>query len=171
MNYIFPNSNAILYLQEICNKPNSRVSGTTLFGLDIYFLHQIREIITYQPQQSITPADRKRCFTELTSQSQKNKRISIVGKKIAAQTLIILEENKFTSSSEEIIATVESIILRINGEIVELHFDFNNAADDDIRHLDSIVRACDEILISHDGYHRLVQAIPNLTREHVIEKR
>ncbi|POG78942.1 hypothetical protein GLOIN_2v1766279, partial [Rhizophagus irregularis DAOM 181602=DAOM 197198] len=70
-----------------------------------------------------------------------------------------------------IIATVESIILRINGEIVELHFDFNNAADDDIKHLDSIVRACDETLISRDGYRRLAQAIPNLTREHVIEKR
>ena len=82
----------------------------------------------------------------------------------------ILKENRFTSTSEEIIATVESIILRINGEIVELHFDFNNAADDDIRHLDSIVRACDETLISRDGYRRLAQAIPNLTREHVIEK-
>lgn len=47
----------------------------------------------------------------------------------------ILKENRFTSTSEEIIATVESIILRINSEIVELHFDFNNAADDDIKHL------------------------------------
>ncbi len=94
----------------------------------------------------------------------------MVGKDIAAQTMKILKENRFTSTSEEIIATVESIILRINGEIVELHFDFNNAADDDIRHLDSIVRACDETLISRDGYRRLAQAIPNLTREHVIEK-
>ncbi|PKY59254.1 hypothetical protein RhiirA4_514775 [Rhizophagus irregularis] len=44
-------------------------------------------------------------------------------------------------------------------------------SDDDIKHLDSIVRACDETLISRDGYRRLAQAIPNLTREHVIEKR
>jgi hypothetical protein len=93
----------------------------------------------------------------------------MVGKDIAAQTTKIFKENRFTSTSEEIIATVESIILRINGEIVELHFDFNNAADDN-RHLDSIVRACDETLISRDGYRRLAQAIPNLTREHVIEK-
>ena len=121
-------------------------------------------------QSPITPANRKRPFNELTLRSQKNKRISMVGKDIAAQTMKILKENRFTSTSEEIIATVESIILRINGEIVELHFDFNNAADDDIRHLDSIVRACDETLISRDGYRRLAQAIPNLTREHVIEK-
>ncbi|CAB5339320.1 unnamed protein product [Rhizophagus irregularis] len=94
----------------------------------------------------------------------------MVEKDIAAQTMKILKENRFTSTSEEIIATVESIILRINGEIVELHFDFNNAADDDIKHLDSIVRACDETLISRNGYRRLAQAIPNLTREHVIEK-
>jgi hypothetical protein len=85
--------------------------------------------------------------------------------------MTILKENKFTSTSEEIIAAIESIILRINGEIVELHFDFNNVTDDDdTKQLDSIVRACDETLISRDGYRRLAQAIPNLTREHVIEK-
>ncbi|CAG8659384.1 21019_t:CDS:2 [Rhizophagus irregularis] len=88
------------------------VSGTTLFGLDTSFLQQIREIIASQPQQ--IPANRKRCFTELTSQSQKNKRISMIGKEIATQTLTILKENKFTSSSEEIIASLEAIILKIN---------------------------------------------------------
>ncbi|CAB4436365.1 unnamed protein product [Rhizophagus irregularis] len=101
-----------LFLKEICNKPNSRVSGTTLFGLDTSFLQQIHEIIASQPQQ--IPANRKRCFTELTSQSQKNKRISMIGKEIATQTLTILKENKFTSSSEEIIASLEAIILKIN---------------------------------------------------------
>ena len=129
-------------------------------------MQQIRETVTCQ-----TPANRKRPFNELTSRSQKNKRISRVGKDIAAQTMAILKENKFTSTSEEIIATIESIILKINDEIVELHFDFNNVMDDNTKQLDSIVRACDETLISRDGYHRLAQAIPNLTREHVIEKR
>ncbi|CAB4469255.1 uncharacterized protein OCT59_020530 [Rhizophagus irregularis] len=158
-----------LFLNEICNKPTSRVFGTILFRFDISFLQQLRETIAQQ--SPITPANRKQPFNELTSRSQKNKQISMVGKDIAAQTMKILKENRFTSTSEEIITTVESIILRINGEIVELHFDFNNAADDDIKYLDSIVRACDETLISRDGYHRLAQAIPNLTREHVIEKR
>src|SRR5438045_818281 len=97
-------------------------------------------------QSPITPANRKRPFNELTSRSQKNKRISMVGKDIAAQTMKILKENRFTSTSEEIIATVESIILRINGEIVELHFDFNNAADDDIRPGTMILCDC---IISH----------------------
>ena len=36
------------------------------------------------------------------------------------------QKNKFTSSSEEIIATIEAIILKINGEIVELHFYSDN---------------------------------------------
>jgi hypothetical protein len=132
-------------------------------------LQQICETVTCQ--SPITPANRKRPFNELTSRSQKNKRISKVGKDIAVQTMTILKENKFTSTSEEIIAAIESIILRINGEIVELHFDFNNVTDDETKQLDSIVRACDETLISRDGYRRLAQAIPNLTREHVIEKR
>ena len=116
------------------------------------------------------PANRKQYFTELTSQSQKNKRISMVGKEIAAQTLTILKKNKITSSSEEIIATIESIILKINGEIVELHFRSDNMTDF-TQHLDSIIRACDETLISRDGYRRLAKAVPNLIREHVIEKR
>ncbi|GES81789.1 hypothetical protein GLOIN_2v1847779 [Rhizophagus clarus] len=38
-----------LFLKEICNKLNSRVSGTILFSLDIGFLQQIREIIASQP--------------------------------------------------------------------------------------------------------------------------
>ena len=45
----------------------------------------------------------------------------MVGKDIAAQTLTILKENKFTSASEEIIA-IEAIILKINDEVVEFHF-------------------------------------------------
>ncbi|CAI2197044.1 10634_t:CDS:2, partial [Funneliformis geosporum] len=81
-------------------KPNSQVAGTILFGLDINFLQQMRENIA---QQSIISANRKRYFTELTSQSQKNKHITMVGKEIAAQTLTILKNNKFTTPSEEII--------------------------------------------------------------------
>ncbi|RIA84059.1 hypothetical protein C1645_742608 [Glomus cerebriforme] len=161
-----------LFLKEICNKPNSRVSGTTLFGLDISFLQQICEIITSQPQQSITPVNNhKRCFAELTSQSQKNKRISMAGKEIATQTLTILKKNKFTSSSEEIIASLETIVLKINGEIVELNFNSDNNTADFTRHLDSIIRSCDETLISRDSYRRLAKAVPNLIREHVVERR
>lgn len=129
------------------------------------FLQQIRETI-----QSIIPANHKRHFTELASQSQKNKRISMVGKEIAAQTSTILKKNKFTSPSEEIIATIEAIILKINGEIVELHFHSDNITDF-TQHLDSIIRACDETLISRDGYRKLAKVIPHLTREYVIEKR
>ena len=127
----------------------------------------MRENIT---QQSTISANRKRCFTELKSQSQKNKRITMVGKEIVAQTLTILKNNKFTSPSEEIIVTIEAIVLKINGEIVELHFYSNNITDF-IQHLDSIIRACDETLISRDSYRRLAKAVPNLIREYIIEKR
>ncbi|PKC13608.1 hypothetical protein RhiirA5_410390 [Rhizophagus irregularis] len=86
----------------------------------------------------------------------------MVGKDIATQTLTILNKNKFISPSEEIIATIESIIL------VELHFDSGDTTADNIQHLDSIVRACDETLISRNGYQKLAQAVPNLIREHAI---
>ncbi|EXX62827.1 uncharacterized protein OCT59_014524 [Rhizophagus irregularis] len=86
-----------LFLNEICNKPTSRISGTILFGFDISFLQQLCETIAQQ--SPITPANRKRPFNELTSRSQKNKRISMVGKDIAAQAMKILKENRFTSTS------------------------------------------------------------------------
>jgi hypothetical protein len=94
----------------------------------------------------------------------------MVGKEIATQAMTILKKNKFTSPSEEIIATIEAIILKINGEIVELYFHLDNVTDF-IQHIDSIIRACDETLISRDSYRRLAKAVPNLIREHVIEKR
>jgi hypothetical protein len=93
----------------------------------------------------------------------------MVGKDIAAQTSDIFKKNKFISASEEIIATIDSIILKINGEVVELHFSSNDV-NNTKQHLDSIIRACDETLISRDGYRRLAQVIPNLIREHAIEK-
>jgi hypothetical protein len=132
------------------------------------FLQQIRETIANQ-LQSVIPANHKRSYTELTSYSQKNRRISMVGKEIAAQTLTVLKKNKFTSPSEEIIVTVESIILKINDEIIELDFHSNNI--DFKQHIDSILHACDETLISRDGYRRLAQVIPDLIRKHAIEKR
>ncbi|CAB4473278.1 unnamed protein product [Rhizophagus irregularis] len=46
-----------LFLNEICNKPTSRVSGTILFGFDISFLQQLRETIAQQ--SPITPANHK----------------------------------------------------------------------------------------------------------------
>ncbi|RGB40772.1 hypothetical protein C1646_752871 [Rhizophagus diaphanus] len=52
---------------------------------------------------------------------------------------------------KKIIATIESIILKIDGEIVELHFDSGDTTADNIQHLDSIVHTCDEILISRDA--------------------
>ena len=93
----------------------------------------------------------------------------MAGKEIATQTLTILKKNKFTSSSEEIIASLETMVLKINGEIVELNFNSNNTTDF-MQHLDSIIRACDETLISRDSYRRLAKAVPNLIREYVIEK-
>lgn len=135
-------------------------------------MQQLRKTIAHQLQQPIiSAANRKRFYTDLTSRLQKNKRISMVGKDIATQTLTILKKNKFTSPSEEIIATIKSIILKIDGKIVKLHFDSGDITADNIQHLDSIVRACDETLISCDGYRRLAQAVPNLIRKHAIEKR
>src|SRR6202034_1643183 len=55
-------------------------------------------------------------------------------------------------------------------EIIELHFHPDNVTDF-TQHIDSIIRACDETLISRDSYRRLAKAVPNLIREHVIEKR
>lgn len=62
------------------------------------------------------------------------------------------------------------MVLKINGEIVELNFNSNNTTDF-TQHLNSIIRAYDETLISRDSYRRLAKIVPNIIREHVVEKR
>ncbi|CAG8797563.1 22215_t:CDS:2, partial [Racocetra persica] len=51
------------FLMDICNKPNTRISGIFLFGFDIDCLHKARIKI---------PTNRKHSYTELKSSSQKN---------------------------------------------------------------------------------------------------
>ncbi|CAG8763657.1 10979_t:CDS:2, partial [Dentiscutata erythropus] len=62
-------SNAgIKFLTDICNKPNTHISGVFLFGFDIEHLHKAR---------IKAPVNRKRSYIELESESQKNKQIAL----------------------------------------------------------------------------------------------
>ncbi|CAG8559808.1 15657_t:CDS:2, partial [Funneliformis mosseae] len=143
---------------------------TTLSGLTVLYKTQYQFSRKIAIKYIIEWTDENDQIKSRYSLSSAEVADSLFLKEIAAQTLTILKNNKFTSPSEEIIVTIEAIVLKINGEIVELHFYSNNITDF-TQHLDSIIRACDETLISRDSYRRLAKAIPNLIREYIIEKR
>ncbi|RGB26349.1 hypothetical protein C1646_674860 [Rhizophagus diaphanus] len=73
------------------------------FWFDISFLQQIRETVACQ---SPITANENDLLMNL-HHNHKKKKISKVGKDIEAQTMTIIEEDKFTSTSEVIIATIE----------------------------------------------------------------
>ncbi|CAG8741673.1 42594_t:CDS:2 [Gigaspora margarita] len=58
------NKTNMFFMNEICNKPNTRISGVFLFGFDIDCLHTAR---------IKAPTNRKHPYMELESNLQKNK--------------------------------------------------------------------------------------------------
>ncbi|CAB5355050.1 unnamed protein product [Rhizophagus irregularis] len=132
----------------------TRISGTILFGFDISCLIEARKTI-------LMPINRKNSFTALTSRSQQNKRIKLLAKDIEKESKIILKQQNFDNTK------IRYIELEIGDEIVgidlsEVNLDFTRVRQD------AVVCACDEALISRDGYRHLAAISPNLEREYQI---
>ncbi|CAB4437992.1 unnamed protein product [Rhizophagus irregularis] len=103
-------------------------------------------------------------FTTLTSRSQQNKRIKLLAKDIEKESKIILKQQNFDNTK------IRYIELEIGDEIVgidlsEVNLDFTRVRQD------AVVCACDEALISRDGYRHLAAISPNLEREYQISNR
>ncbi|RGB30423.1 hypothetical protein C1646_765376 [Rhizophagus diaphanus] len=135
----------------------TRISGTILFGFDISCLIEARKTI-------LRPINRKNSFTTLTSRSQQNKRIKLLAKDIEKESKIILKQQNFDNTK------IRYIELEIGDEIVginlsEVNLDFTRVRQD------AVVCACDEALISRDGYRHLAAISPNFEREYQISNR
>ena len=139
-----------------------RISGTILFGFDLECLHVIRTT-------NKKTINRKRPYDELTSKSQKNKRLVLAAKDINSKISNVLQDHKLLSTTNINNNTfLKTATFDIIGESVK--FDFCSSQNENkIR--DSIVRACDENLISRDGYRRLAAVNPDIEREYAIEDR
>lgn len=115
------------------------------------------------------PINRKRCYTELESDSQKNKRIALAAKDLNIQVVELFRNHQFIDSSGTNIVKLESIKLSIANKAITL--DYLTENKDKQKHYTSLVRICDEALISRDGYRKLAAIDPSMVREHLIEQR
>jgi hypothetical protein len=112
----------------------------------------------------LTSINRKISFTTLTSRSQQNKRIKSLAKDIEEESQAILKRQNFDNTK------IRYIELEIGDEVVGIDLSKVNLDFTRIRQ-DAIVRACDEALISRDGYRNLAAINPNLEREYQISNR
>src|SRR3954453_12937736 len=144
-------------------KTQTTVSGIHLFGLDLDFLENQRA------SNVINSNGRKRPFTDIGT-SQQNKRLVSFGTVLQQKIEPLITEYKLVSSTHQKVAVLRFIELEINGEIVIFDFRQSLQLDNQIK-LDSIVRACDEALISRDDYRRLTKVNPQMEREHLVSNR
>ena len=75
-----------------------------------------------------------------------------------------------TTKTNQPIVYIRNIELDFNGETINLTYKPSNKENELIK-IDAIVRACDESLLSRDGYRRLTAVETSLTREHLIANR
>ena len=101
-------------------------------------------------------------FHQLKSESQKKKRLQTLASDIYNRVESALNLHNFYDSK---LAHVE---LRVNGS--PIRFQDINLKKPNYKILDSTVRACDELLVSRDGYRRLAAVMPEMEREYEVEK-
>ncbi|CAG8518447.1 7587_t:CDS:10 [Scutellospora calospora] len=157
---ISANNAGTKFLMDICSKQNSHISGVFLFGFDIDCLHKAR---------IKTPENRKCSYTELKSDSQKNKRIALVAKDLNIQVVDLFRKYQFVDSSGRNIIELESIKLNIVNKALSLNYPSKNRNKQE--HYTSIVRICDEASISRDRYRKLAAINLNIVREYLVKQR
>jgi len=153
-------------LQTVLKKETTRVSGTNLFGFDITCLHDERERIAHEKaSQKLS----KRPY-EAISKSQQNKRLVAVAHDIQAQIGSVLEKHQLSSHSSQSDVVLKSVDLEISTNNILLKFSSGEDSATILQNCNSIVRICDDQLISREAYRQLAAVYPALVREHVIER-
>ncbi|CAG8820944.1 3478_t:CDS:1, partial [Dentiscutata erythropus] len=138
---------------------NSQFSGVILFGLDLKCLEKRRNL-----DQNFKAQSRKKPFNELQSESQKNKRLKALAYDIRDEVESAIQLHNFHDT------VLKSIELDVN----ELHVNFQNLESEKYQSnqfLDSIVCACDKLLISRNAYCQLAAIMPEMECEYKIERR
>ena len=125
-----------------------------MFGFDIEILDKLRRQIIKNKH----PYD-------MVSNSQQNRRLSILGKDMDSTITPLFHEHNFVSSETKIPAKLLEVKIEINGQIILFIFD-----DDKSSKLEITVRMCDEILLSRDGYRKMAKIYPELIRNYKIEE-
>ncbi|PKC54671.1 hypothetical protein RhiirA1_476867 [Rhizophagus irregularis] len=160
-------SGAVNEFLKKTNRKKSQISGVHVFGFDIKILHQLR---IEQPRElstdKITIDKRKRPLNEIQSLSQQNKRYASFGRNAYKKVKNLILKHRMVSESEEPIC-ICSMELENGNNIINIKY--NSLLD--LTRLDAYVRACDETLLSHDGYRRLAAIEARLIREYQVAHR
>ena len=119
-------------------------------------------------QSIATKIDRwKRPLEDITSRSQQNKRFNSFGNDVQKAVDQLIIKHKLTNSSGQPVVYVRCIELDFKEDKLCIKFKDPNPAITQIR-LDAVVRACDEALLSHDGYRHLAAVALILFREYLV---
>ncbi|RHZ88040.1 hypothetical protein Glove_26g269 [Diversispora epigaea] len=142
---------------KITNTKGSTLSDIILFGLDLTCLELRRE----NKENLVSEINsRKKPFSNLKSNSQKNKRLKNLASDIYSNSKSLFNSHNFSNIS------LDSLRFNIQDQFIKINFsNFNNELKSDI-YLDSILCACDESLISRDGYRQLAAVQLSLEREY-----
>ncbi|RHZ86777.1 hypothetical protein Glove_46g51 [Diversispora epigaea] len=145
------------FVEKITNTKGSTLSGIILFGLDLTCLELRRE----NKENLVSEINsRKKPFSNLKSNSQKNKQLKNLASDIYSNSKDLFNSHNFSNIS------LDSLRFNIQDQFIKINFsNFNNELKSDI-YLDSILCACDESLISRNGYRQLAAVQPSLEREY-----
>jgi len=143
-------------------KVQTTVSGVHLFGFDLDFLEN-------QQVSNVNSNRCKRPFTDIGI-AQQNKRLVTFGTDLQQKIKPLITKYNLVTSTQQKAAILRFVELEINGEIIIFDFSQSSKSRNQIK-LDSIVRACDEALISRDDYRRLAKVNPQMEREHLVSER
>jgi hypothetical protein len=144
-------------------KVQTTVSGVHLFGFDLDFLEN-------QRVSNVINSNRcKRPFADIGI-AQQNKRLVTFGTDIQQKIKPLITKYNLVPSTQQKEAILRFVELEINGEIIIFDFSQSLKLRNQIK-LDSIVRACDEALISRDNYRRLAKVNPRMEREYLVSER
>jgi hypothetical protein len=91
----------------------------------------------------------------------------LASKDINSQISNILQDHRLLSTANTNNTVLKTVTFDIIDEPVKLDF----RSDQNQQICDSIIRVCDENLISRDGYRRLAAVNPDMEREYAIEDR
>ncbi|RHZ64409.1 hypothetical protein Glove_325g27 [Diversispora epigaea] len=134
------------FVEKITNTKGFTLSGIILFGLDSVCLelyHKNKENLVSEINS------RKKLFSDLKSNSQKNKRLKNLASNIYSNSKDLFNSHNFSNIS------LDSLRFNIQDQFIKINFsNFNNKLKSNI-YIDSILCICNESLILQDGYRQL----------------
>ncbi|CAG8797049.1 14827_t:CDS:1, partial [Racocetra fulgida] len=112
--------------------------------------------------------NRKCPYTELKSDSQKNKRIALAAKDLNIQTAELFYNHQFVNSLDTNIVKLELAKLKIADKDIILDYELKNKNKK--QYYNSLIQICDKALIFCNRYQKLAAIDSNIVWEYLLEQ-